>query len=88
MAGIPVIFKNAFGKNFTFYTNATGEYIAYLPLGTYTVSVETTVLQKNVYIDDNLQTASAVEGTTSTLENFLLKVKEKKVEVKKFGLPN
>ncbi|MBW8359406.1 MAG: hypothetical protein K0M63_06335 [Weeksellaceae bacterium] len=88
MAGIPVIFKNTFGKTFTFYTNATGEYNAYLPLGTYTVSVETTVLQKNVYIDDNLQTASAVEGTTNTLENFLLKVKEKKVEVKKFGLPN
>ncbi len=88
LAGIPVIFENNQGKTFTFYTNAAGAYTAYVPLGTYRVSVDTKVLQKNVYLDDNEQTTTAEAGKTQDLETFLLKVKEKKVEVKKFGLPN
>ncbi|MBW8362025.1 MAG: hypothetical protein K0M56_07565 [Kaistella sp.] len=86
LAGIPVLLKNQLGKTFTFYTNAQGEYTAYVPVGTYEISVDTKVLQKNVYIDDNLQTAVAEEGKINTMKNFLLKVREKKVEVKKFGI--
>src|SRR5690606_13969375 len=82
LAGIPILFKNQLGKTFTFYTNAKGEYTAYVPVGTYEISVESSVLQKNVYIDDNLQSVIAEEGKVSTLEKFLLKVREKRVEVK------
>lgn len=86
LAGIPVLFKNQLGKTFTFYTNAQGEYTAYVPVGTYEISIDTAVLQKNVYIDDNLQTTVAEEGQIKSMETFLLKVREKKVEVKKFGI--
>lgn len=86
LAGISVIFKNQFNKTFTFYTDAAGEYTAYLPLGSYQIFINNAALPKNVYVDNNLQTASAEEGVVKTLKNFLLKVKEKKVEVKKFGI--
>ncbi|MGA9213334.1 hypothetical protein [Kaistella sp.] len=85
LAGIPILFKSQFNKTFTFYTNAEGEYIAYIPLGSYTISIYDSVLPKNVYLDDNLQTTTSEEGVKKVLENFILKVKEKKVEVKKFG---
>lgn len=86
LAGIPVLFRNTSGKIFTFYTNAVGEYTAYIPLGTYHVSLESQVLQKNVYVDKNIESAVAEQGVVKILENILLKVKEKKVEVKKFGI--
>ncbi|WP_246012470.1 hypothetical protein [Chryseobacterium salivictor] len=86
LAGIPVLFRNTSGKIFTFYTNAAGEYTAYIPLGTYHVSLESQVLQKNVYVDKNIESAVAEQGVVKILENILLKVKEKKVEVKKFGI--
>ncbi|TXF77809.1 hypothetical protein FUA25_05175 [Chryseobacterium sp.] len=88
LAGMPIIFKNQFGRIFTFYTDAKGEYTAYVPLGDYEVSIDAKVLQKNVYVDENLQNVKAEEGTVKTLQNFLLKVREKKVEVKKFGISN
>ncbi|MDQ0477958.1 hypothetical protein [Chryseobacterium sp. MDT2-18] len=86
LTGIPVIFKNKLNKTFTFYTTSTGDYTAYLPLGSYQISISNTILPQNVYIDDNIQNATAEEGVVKTLENFVLKVKEKKVQVKKFGI--
>lgn len=85
LAGIPIIFNNHFGKSFTFYTNSEGKYTAYLPVGIYQISVETSVLQKNVYIENNLKSVTAEEEKVTVLERFLLKVREKKVEVTRFG---
>ncbi len=88
LAGIPVIFTNTFGKSFTVYTNAKGEYQAFLPIGTYTAAIETEVLQRHVYMDQNAQTVSAIENDTAVLQDFELKVREKKVQLRKFGEPN
>ena len=86
LAGIPIIFNNDFGKSFKFYTNATGEYTAYLPLGNYEIFINNSILPQYVYIDDNLQRTTAEEGVAKVLNPFILKVKEKKVQVKKFGI--
>ena len=86
LAGIPIIFKNKLNKTFKFYTNATGEYTAYLPLGNYEIFINNSILPQYVYIDDNLQRTTAEEGVAKVLNPFILKVKEKKVQVKKFGI--
>lgn len=87
-AGIPIQFINTNGKIYTTYLNTRGEYIMYLPLGVYQVSIDKQYLQKNVYIDDNLMTVEVEEGSDNSLKDFLLKVKEKKLEVKRFGTGN
>ena len=58
---------------------------AYIPLGIYTVSLDSQVLQKNVYVDKNDLNVVSEENSVKVLPAFLLKVREKKVEIKKFG---
>ncbi|ACU08631.1 hypothetical protein FIC_02196 [Flavobacteriaceae bacterium 3519-10] len=86
LAGIPVLFRNSLGKTFTFYTNDQGAYNAYLPLGSYEVFLDSQVLQRNVYVEHNLQAAVAEESGVTVIDKFLLKVREKKVEIKRFGI--
>ncbi|QFG52444.1 hypothetical protein F7R58_02330 [Chryseobacterium sp.] len=85
LAGIPVLFRSTTGKTFTFYSNALGEYSAYLPLGRYQVSLESQAFQKNVYTESSFNDVIVEASTTKSLEDFLLKVREKKVEIKRFG---
>lgn len=88
LAGIPILFlSNNNGKTFTFYTNAQGEYTAYIPVGQYTVTLDSQVLQKNVYAESGIAEVKVEDKGSKTLEDFVLKVREKKVEVKKFGTP-
>lgn len=83
--GIEVVFKNDHGKEFTFYTNEKGEYRAYLPLGTYQMSVNSDSLQEYVYVDQNPITVTAKENEITTLPTIILKIKERRVEIKRFG---
>ncbi len=85
ITGIQVIFKNDHGKEFTFYTNEKGEYRAYLPLGTYQMSVNPDSLQQYVYVDQNPVTVTAKENEITTLPTTILKIKERRVEIKRFG---
>lgn len=85
LSGLPVVFQNSQFKNFVFYTNERGEYSAYLPVGHYKVFVDGNALQKNVYVEAS-QSVDIAEGNTSMLKPFILKVKERKVEVKRFGI--
>src|SRR5690606_31863430 len=50
LAGTPVNFTDAHEKKYTFYTDAEGNYTAFVPLGNYRISIDSSVLQKNVYI--------------------------------------
>lgn len=84
LAGIPIHFQNTFGKTFTFYTNAQGQYTAYIPVGKYSVTLESKVLQKNVYTETSFESVIINEGASS-LADIILRVREKKVEIKKFG---
>lgn len=85
LAGIPVVFQNNNFKTFVFYTNERGEYSVNLPIGHYKVFIDSNGLQKNVYVEDS-QVIDVAEGKTTVLDNFILKVKERKVEVKRFGI--
>lgn len=88
LAGITVMLTNQNNKTFTFYTDDKGEYTAYVPVGTYRISVKDTVLPNKIYLDDNLRTIVTNADTPQTVRSFTLKIKEKKVEVKKFGTAN
>ncbi|MHA6697076.1 COG1470 family protein [Chryseobacterium sp. A321] len=85
LSGIQVLFKNEHGKEFTFYTNENGEYRAYLPLGQYHMTVDAESLQENVFVDQNPIATSAKENEVTTLPTTILKVKERRVEIKRFG---
>lgn len=85
LAGIPVNFTDAHQKTHTFYTDAEGNYTAFVPLGNYRISIDSSVLQKNVYIDDNVRQAVAEKDSAQSVPAFILKVRQKKVDVKKFG---
>ena len=82
---IPILLKNSLGKTFTVYTTDQGNFRAFLPLGSYEISVDQSRLQQNVYMDDNLRKATSKENEVSTVKEFILRVKEKKVEIKRFG---
>ncbi len=80
-----MVFQNNNFKTFVFYTNERGEYSVNLPIGHYKVFIDSNGLQKNVYVEDS-QVIDVAEGKTTVLDNFILKVKERKVEVKRFGV--
>lgn len=85
LAGITVVFRSSTGKTFTFYTNAQGQYTAYIPLGEYHISLDNQNLQKNVYTETGINAVTVENSTPKNLEDIVLKVREKKLDVKKFG---
>src|SRR5690606_41039698 len=76
VAGIPVIFRTAAGKTFTFYTNALGEYNAYLPVGKYHVSLENQAFKKIVYTKSSFDVLYVEIENTSNLEYSILIVRD------------
>ena len=84
-SGIPLIFQDAFGTRYTFYANEKGEFHGYLPVGRYDVETNAAALQKNVYAAPQRLTIEVKADETNLLETIMLKVREKKVEIRKFG---
>lgn len=84
-SGIPLIFQDAFGTRYTFYANEKGEFHGYLPVGRYDVETNAAALQKNVYSVPHRLTIDVKADETNLLETIMLKVREKKVEIRKFG---
>lgn len=84
-SGIPLIFQDAFGTRYTFYANEKGEFHGYLPVGRYDVETNAAALQKNVYAAPHRLTIDVKADETNLLETIMLKVREKKVEIRKFG---
>ncbi len=85
LSGLAVILKNQQGKVFTFKTNEQGEYLAYLPLGAYEMTVDHSQLPKNVYTEETSRTIKVSKGNSQIIEPIILKVKERKVDIKRFG---
>jgi len=88
IAAIPVVFTGPDGVAFTFYTDNRGQYRAYLPLGTYTMSVDPAGLQQYVYVDQEPISVEVKESTNSELPTTTLKIRERRVEIKRFGEGN
>lgn len=85
LSGLSVLLKNQQGKVFTFKTNEQGEYLAYLPIGTYEVSVDALQLPKNVYTEELPRSIVVIKGNSQALDPFILKVRARKIEIKRFG---
>lgn len=85
LAGITVRFTDDFGRTFTSYTDQGGRYIAFLPLGHYTVLVDSESLQQNVYVEGETIHAEAKLNETYKIPEITLKIRERKVEVMRFG---
>ncbi|WP_177763751.1 hypothetical protein [Flavobacterium sp. I3-2] len=75
---------NENGKTYKTYTNESGRYMIYVPEGKYTISInnhlpesQTEVLQNNIEI--------TTEIDKPITQDFIIKIKEKKSEVKKFN---
>ncbi len=85
LSGIPVLFKYQNKRIFTFYTDEKGKFNAYVPLGKYEVHVDSDALQQHVYVDTPPQRIEAKKNEISRLPTTILKIRERKVEIKRFG---
>ena len=73
------------GRKIEALTNANGEFTLFLPVGEYEVSVDANSLTKNVYTDFEPQTVTVVADETTAIPAIELKIKQRKIEIKKFG---
>jgi hypothetical protein len=67
-------------------TGMDGRYIFYIPVGTYTVTIDRTSLPAEIEPVNDNQRIQVEAASTGTL-NFEMKVKSKKIEIKKFVSP-
>ena len=83
-AGLSVILTDSSGNVFYTKTDETGKFIFYVPKNNYTVTLEKTGLSEYVTIVSNNINIQAMPETINET-NFVLQVKEKRIETKKFG---
>jgi len=79
---------NIYRDNILIETAATddnGEFIAFLPIGNYTATLNSSTLPQNTYCETERASFSVKAGELFTLPEFIIKVKEKKIHSKKFG---
>lgn len=76
---------DADGKIFEGKTDDNGAYQLYLPTGSYMVTVDGLPEQIEVTATGQQQPVSVLSGQITGNVDFILKVKQRKVEVKKFG---
>src|SRR5690606_28964369 len=86
LAGQSIIATNTEGKSYETKTDDKGQYMLYLPTGNYTVTVAKLPNQIEVLTDgQNQQPVEVRSGKVLTGFDFILKVKQRKIDVKKFG---
>ncbi|WP_313376481.1 carboxypeptidase-like regulatory domain-containing protein [Chishuiella sp.] len=83
--GFQLTFTNDNGKVYTIKTNDRGEYTAFLPVGNYTIKVDEDTLPQHVYIENYQNKIKVQQEKTIDLEVILLKIKNREVNIKRFG---
>ncbi len=68
----------------TVYSDDNGEFIAFLPIGNYTISLSENTLPTNTFCEKPVIQVDIKAGQLTSLPSFLVKVKEKKIHSKKF----
>jgi hypothetical protein len=66
-------------------TDDNGEFMSFLPIGNYSVTINTNSLPQNTFCETESISFSVKAGELYTLPEFVIKVKEKKIHSKKFG---
>jgi hypothetical protein len=86
LAGQTITAINEEGKIFEAKTDDNGQFIVYLPTGKYTMTVSSASSQIEVIpVGNNHQPLTVKSGEIFNGANFTLKVKQRKIEIKKFG---
>lgn len=68
-------------------TDDNGEFVFFLESGKYRIELNENSLPENTYVERTDTEADVTAGKILTLEPFVIKVKEKRIRVKKFGNP-
>jgi len=68
-------------------TDDNGEFVFFLESGKYRIELNENSLPENTYVERTDAEAAVEAGKILTLEPFVIKVKEKRIRVKKFGTP-
>lgn len=87
LAGFTVIAKSATGHVARAVTDNQGAYVLFLPAGSYEISIMDSNLPPHVYAQAPIQHAVVKANGINDGPVFVLKVEEKKVEVKRFSSP-
>ncbi len=66
-------------------TNEDGQFLCFLPTGTYTITLNTSSLPAVAYCEAPSRIITIESGKINPLEPFFIKVREKKINVKRFG---
>lgn len=86
LAGQTITATDKEGKTFETKTDDNGSYVIYLPTGSYTITVNNLPAQIEVIPSgEHKQPLEVRSGQSIDKVDFLLKVKQRKIEVKKFG---
>jgi hypothetical protein len=86
LAGQTITAINEEGKTFEGKTDDNGQFMLYLPTGKYTMTVSSASSQIAVIpVGNNHQPLVVKPGEIINGADFILKVKQRKIEIKKFG---
>lgn len=87
LAGFTVIAKNTSGYVGRAVTDSQGKYVLFLPAGSYEISILDSNMPPHVYVQVPAQHMVVEANEINTGPVFVLKVEEKKVEIKRFSSP-
>ncbi len=84
--GIRFVIADPTGKNIvqTVVTDAQGRFHTFLPVGEYTITLDKKTLLDNTDCEDSTRTLTVEAGKTSEPAPFVVAIKSRKVNVKKF----
>lgn len=85
LEGLTVIIKNEKGEEFRTRTDNTGSFLIYVPEGTYTISLIERQLPTHVYPKEGSIVVKTEPGTINIAPDYILNIKEKAQEIKRFG---
>jgi hypothetical protein len=84
LSGITLLVRSSDGTVRTVKTGEGGQYSLYLPEGTYQIYPDNTQLPENIYYEGANAEVAVVAGNESLIPTLTLKVRQKKVEIKRF----
>lgn len=87
LGGFTVTASGASGYIARTMTDDNGNYLLFLPAGDYEISMTDNKMPQHVYSDNPVQHGKVAAGKINEGPIFILKVEEKKVEIKRFTSP-
>lgn len=66
-------------------TNDEGEFILFLPTGDYQILLNENSLATNTFCEETAQSFTVAAGKITRIPKFVIKVKEKRINIKRFG---